>query len=290
VWILLALTCAVLVGTSDALSKRLLAHSEERIVAWGKLAWAIPWLAPGFLLAGWPRLNGLFWWLMIVMVPLELTAYLCSLRAIRTTPLSLCIPFMAFTPLITVLTGWLFLGERVSPAGFAGVLCITAGGYVLQVDEMAYGILGPLKAMWRTPGIRLMLITAGLYGITGTIWKRLVQLAGVGVFPFLYYCLDTLALTPLAYRGAGSTAGLSRAMGAQWKIYLAAGAILAAAIVVQAVGVQMVPVAYFISVKRVSLLVSVLYGGVLFRETAFLQRVSGTLLMMAGVALIALSA
>ena len=119
-WILLGLCCALLTSLGDTLSKKLLVGSDERVVAWGQLFFTLPWAAAVMLHHGWPRVSPGFWITVAVMLPLEVTATLCYLRAIRICPLSLCVPFLAITPLLTVLTGWLFLGERVSWAGFLG--------------------------------------------------------------------------------------------------------------------------------------------------------------------------
>lgn len=52
--------------------------------------------------------------------------------------------------------------------------------------------------------------------------------------------------------------------------------------------IAMTRVAYMISVKRVSLLMGVLYGHFLFREERIGGRVIGTILMLCGMALITL--
>ena len=53
-------------------------------------------------------------------------------------------------------------------------------------------------------------------------------------------------------------------------------------------GIQLAPAAYLIAAKRLSLLFSVLYGGLVFREGFRRQRLLGAGLMAAGVGLIAL--
>jgi uncharacterized membrane protein len=50
--------------------------------------------------------------------------------------------------------------------------------------------------------------------------------------------------------------------------------------------ISMILVSYMISVKRLSLLLSVLFGGLFFHEEHIKERLSGSLLMLVGVVLI----
>ncbi len=289
-WILIALVCAFLTGTSDALAKRLLAGFDERVVGWARLLFSLPWLLLFPLATGWPALGGDFWRLMGVLVPLEMTAYLCYLRAIRIAPLSQVSPFLAFTPLLAVLNGWLFLGEKVSGPGFAGVAAVTAGAYILQAAWIPHGLLEPIRSMFRVRGIRLTLAAAALYSLTVTLGKRAISLSSPTAFPFLYFSIDTLALTPIAFHYARESGGIRAAVKAQFPLYLLSGLVTAAAFFTHCLGIPRAPVAYFVAIKRLSLLVSVLYGGLLFREEAFRERLVGTFLMLSGAILITLTA
>lgn len=287
-WAVLGLLCAGLTGGGDALCKRLLVRSNERVVAWAILLFTVPWLLIGPLAAGFPRLSGSFWGTVAVMIPLELIAHLAYLRAIRISPLSLAVPFLAFTPLLSAGTAWLFLGEKVSSLGLAGVGSVTVGAYVLQAELVPRGVLEPFKAMSRDPGIRLMLLTATIYGLTSTLGKKAIQLSSPASFMFIYFSIDTLLLTEIARRSAGSARDLLGEVRPQLGLYLFTGLVTAAAFTTHCFGIQIAPVAYFISIKRLSLLVSVLYGGLLFREGGFGYRMAGAALMLAGAVLVGL--
>ena len=288
-WIWLGLACALLTSTGDVLCKKLLAGSDERVVGWGQLLFTLPWAAGVMLQHGWPRVSIAFWITVAVMLPLEVTATLCYLKAIRICPMSLCIPFLAITPLLTVLTGWLFLGERVSWVGFMGVASVTVGAYVLKAEHAVRGLLEPFREMFRVPGIRLVLITATCYGVTSTLGKKAILLSSPTAFPFLYYVVNTLALSEIARR-AVSPQGMFSAVRSQWWLFLLVGLVSAGSLFAFSFGIQHAPVAYFISVKRLSLLITVLFGGFLFGEEAFGRRAMGAALMLSGAVLITLGA
>lgn len=287
-WVALALACALLTGTTDALSKRLLGRSDERVVAFASLLFTVPWLLIGPLAEGLPHLGLSFWLLIVFMIPLELTATLCFLRAIRISPLSLCVPFLAFSPLLCAVTAWLFLGERITGVGLAGVAFVTVGAYVLQAELVPQGLLEPFRAMTRVPGIRLVLATAAIYGVTSTLGKKAIQLSSPTAFMSIYFTLNALCLMEIARRAAGSMARLREEVRPQLGGYSLLGLIVAASFYTHCFGIRIAPVAYFISIKRLSLLASVLYGGLLYKEKGMGFRLAGAGLMLAGAVLIGL--
>eukprot|EP00877_Chromochloris_zofingiensis_P002832 jgi/Chrzof1/1254/Cz01g46140.t1 len=54
-------------------------------------------------------------------------------RALHTAPLSLTVPYLAFTPAILVVVAYFFIGEVPTPMGLIGVSIVTLGGYLLAL-------------------------------------------------------------------------------------------------------------------------------------------------------------
>ncbi|KAG2448274.1 hypothetical protein HYH02_006858 [Chlamydomonas schloesseri] len=54
-------------------------------------------------------------------------------RAVCISPLSLTIPYLAFTPAILIATAYIFLGELPGASGVAGVCVVALGGYLLNL-------------------------------------------------------------------------------------------------------------------------------------------------------------
>ncbi|HLG29996.1 MAG TPA: hypothetical protein VI387_07280, partial [Candidatus Brocadiales bacterium] len=71
-------------------------------------------------------------------------------------------------------------------------------------------------------------------------------------------------------------------------IFLGIGFCMAMMMLSHYLAISLTDVAYMISVKRCSLLFSVIYGWVLFREIRISERLIGSALMIAGVAAITL--
>jgi len=287
-WLSLALLCALLVGTGDILSKIALQKSREGVVGLSRLLFALPILGGVAWVRGIPTLRGPFWWTLLGMIPFELSAYLLYLRAIRIAPLSLTVPFLALTPVFTIVSSWILLGEKVSFIGALGIFAVTAGAYLLHLDRTREGWLAPVLSLFRERGSRFMIFAAFLYSITSNLGKRAIQLSNPFAFAFLYQLIVAFALFILLWRGSSSTRVLGREILSQWKVYSLLGSVMAFAFLAHCLGIAQAPVPYFIAIKRTSLIVGVVFGGVLFQEKKMGQRVVATALMVLGVAFIAL--
>lgn len=285
-WFLLALGAAVGAAGADVMVKRLAGEFPEHALAVARWLYALPLLLLLLPFLRWPALSASSWLLLAVIGPLEVLALFLYTRAVARTPLSLCLPFLAFTPPILLLTGFLVLGERVPPTGMAGVALVGAGAYAMHIKDVRHGgLLAPVKALWRESGPRWMLLVAAIYGLNAAVGKKILLETGPVFFGVLYLALLTAGLLPaLAISGKPL-----RPVFGGWRKLAPIGLVVGLTALAQFGAYALAPVAYAIAVKRTSLLFGVLAGRLLFGEERFTERLLGGLLMAAGVAAIALS-
>ena len=277
-WVALSLACALSAASVDALSKHLLRTADERVVAWARWAYAAPFLLP--LLWRRPALDAAFLRALLQMLPLEALATLLYVRALRLSPLSLTLPLLSLTPVFSLLTALLLLGEVPGRSGLAGVAMVAAGGYLLQASERRHGPLAPLRAVLREPGSRLMMGVAFIYSLTSALGKVAALHSEPQFFGALYSLVMSLTLWPLA-RGRP----LPRERRGELVLL---GALHALMVLLHWRAICLTQVSYMIALKRTSLLFGTLYGGLLFGEEHLGERLAGGALMALGAALIAL--
>ncbi len=287
-WVGWALACAVWMGMVDVLSKRGLREFDPWIVGTARLGFALPALAIPIVRAGWPALSPAFWGTVAIMIPLEIAAFFLLLEALRVAPLAETVPFLSLSPLFTVLVSWCLLRERVTLLGFLGICTIAAGSYVLYGHELRHGYLGPLKAMTRSRGTKLMVLVALLYSLTSTLGKRAIELSSAMAFPGIYFALLAAVFVVIQLaRGERPAAFLQAVVRRPW-LLIGLGVADGITFLIHSVGVLLAPVAYFVGVKRLSSVVSVLVGGLVFQERHLPLGVAGTSCMVAGVILLTL--
>lgn len=284
-WLVLSLATALAVASQDAWVKRHFSEGGPFEMAAVQFLYSLPPLGLVLTTIRVPPIGPDFGWSFAASFPLNGVAFLLYMRAIRRSPLSLTVPYLAFTPVFMILTGYLFLGEVPGPAGAAGIATICAGGYTLNVDPHRFGLLEPIRAIFRESGSWTMLIVAFIYSFASVIGKRAILASSPMFFSLSFFVVfngGMLLLLILADKvrpirlirqpGRGAVAGLL--------FFLHA--------VCHGWAISLTQAAYMIAVKRLSIVFSVAYAKFLFREENLAFRFGGAVLMVAGTALIAL--
>ncbi len=286
-WLPITLICAFSIASADAATKSWLQGYSAwelalvRFTVTGALLAPVLWFFP----LGDPEPG--FWVWMAGLAPLEILAMLLYMKAIRDHPLSLTLPYLAFTPVFVVLTGWLVLGETLDSAGLIGIVLVMAGGWLLNVAHARLRDwrtwFDPLHAILNEPGSRLMLGVAAIYSMTSVMGKGAQQYTtpeAMGAFYYVAIGLVTAIIFSLRDPGI-----LRRTLRRPAAILAVAG-MNAVMVITHFVAISMVEVAYMISVKRTSLLFGIVFGAIWFREDGLVTRLPAGILMVFGVYLI----
>ncbi len=286
-WLSLSLLCAFSLATADAATKRWLQGYGTREITLVRFVWPAVLLAPLLVVEPLPALPPPFWYWMAMLLPVEILAMLLYMRAIRDYPLGLTLPYLAFTPVLVVLTGWALLGERVSARGLAGILLVVAGAWLLnlQTSDRSHWrtLVTPLGGIVRNPGSRMMLGVAALYSLTSVGGKGAMRYMPPEQFGAFYFAL--LGTTTLLLFGLHRPA-LVPALWRRPLPTLVVGACMAAMVFTHFLAIQKVEVAYMIATKRTSLLFGMIYGALWFHERDLPVRLLAGTLMVGGVFLI----
>jgi uncharacterized membrane protein len=286
-WIVWALLSAFMTASNDALTKKVLVTHNEYLIAWLRLLWALPFLCASFVFIPIPALDSIFFLAFIAALPLEVTATVLYVKALKASPLSLTVPFLSLTPIFLIVVPYLIIGETISFPGVAGVLMIAIGGYTLNIKEATKGFLAPLMAIGKERGSLYMIIVALIYSVTATLGKLAIQHSSPLFFGIVYYSALAGAMTPLALFKNCEKEGVMPCRDAV-RASILPGFCHATSIGAHMIAISLTQVAYMISVKRLSLLIGVVFGYLFFKEANIRERLFGTLLMIIGFALIVL--
>ncbi len=288
-WLSLSLVCAFSLASADAATKAWLgdyAARELTLVRFGVTGLLMtPLLSHIGPLGDLPRD---FWLWLLALVPLEMAAMILYMKAIRDHPLSLTLPYLAFTPVFVILTGYLLLGETIGPDGVAGILLVVAGAWLLNHEYASLQLWrswgAPLTAIIHEPGSRLMLGVAALYSFTSTMGKGAIRYMEPQQFGAFYFLV--LGVVAIVLFGLPQPRILTRIWRRPWAV-LAVSLLNAAMVYTHFLALQRVEVAYMIAVKRTSLLFGILFGALFFHERGLAVHLLAGGLMLAGVVLIA---
>ena len=286
-WLALSLLAAFSLASADALTKGRFGHLGAYEMGLIRLTYTLPWLVISMFFIPWTWPDRTFFVCLACALPLEALAFICYMRAIRTSPLSLCLPLLAFTPLFMIMTAWLLLGEALALAGIVGIVLIVAGSYCLNLSRIEGGLLEPFRAILSAQGPRLMLLAAFLYSLTSSLGKLAILHSNACTFAVVYFTAFTVLmflLMPLAPRVSAHRLTRQPLSG------LALGALMALMIFSHMLAISQVQAAYMIAIKRTSMIFGVLYGALIFREEQIRERFLGAVIMLLGACFIASAA
>jgi drug/metabolite transporter (DMT)-like permease len=285
-WIIYSLLTAFSLATSDALTKRALVSRDEYFVAWTRLLFALPVLVPILFFIEIPSLDRTFWIATLSALPLEIAALILYTKALKVSPLSLTMPFLALTPLFLIIMAYVIVGESVSIYGGIGIMLVALGSYTLNLHKMKYALLEPVKAIFREKGSVMIILVAFIFSITASLGKIAIEHSSPFFFGSFYFILITILFTPIAMVKNRGGLKISK------KDILplsSIGVTFALMIIFHMLAMSLVNVAYMISIKRTSLLFSILYGHLLFREEKIAEKALGAIIMLLGFVLIVIS-
>lgn len=298
-WIFFSILSAFGWASSDALVKKVMRKGEadEFFCAWIRSVFALIFLLPLFFkFYAFPIKSNLFWLIHPIWLPLEITALFLYMRAIKISPLSLTLPFLALTPAFLLLINPLILGEKTSGFGVMGVMFIVAGSYVLNLKHESTRIktriytnfLAPFKAIVREKGSILMIIVAFIYSFTSICGKVLVNSSEPLFFSLYFAVVITVLLTPFGLHRL-TQVRRHRLTQKEWKWLLWSGMFYGLMIVSHMLAIQSANVTYMIALKRLSGVFGCVYGLVLFKEKEFAKRIAGSIFMILGAFIISYS-
>ncbi len=288
-WFVLSLAAAYFFSTGDVLSKLLLRDNDEWTSGCAISLASLPFLIPLLIVRETFLPSRELILLVCILIPFEVFAYYLYLKAIRISPLSLSIPYLSFTPVFTILTAGILLGETIAFQGLVGILMVTVGAYVLNIELYVQHPLAPLKAAFQSRGARYMLLVSLIWSLTSTLGKKGVQLSDPVFFGVFYMtCVSSamLAIESLRLSRNAATVDL-RGRNTIW--LLLGGLATALATMAHYHAIKLAPVSYMMAVKRTSLIFSVLYGGLIFKEPHIRLRLLGASIMLSGVVVLYLA-
>jgi uncharacterized membrane protein len=284
-WFVLASATAFFSASRDLFSKFVLKEIDEYVMAWAVTFFSLPILLAALFLEGVPEIGSNYLVTLVLAGTILIVALILYMRAIRYSDLSITVPMVAFTPLFLLFTSPILVGEFPDLTGLIGVLLIVAGSYTLHIDRTSAGLLQPFKALVREKGPKLMLIVAFIWSFTANLDKIGIQNSS----PVFWVTSTTLFSSPvlfsLAFFRSRENLGAARR---NIKELLTIGAINGTMLICQMTALSLALVAYVISVKRMSVVIAVLFGYIFLKERNVRERLLGAAIMVVGVLLITL--
>ena len=279
---------SVLSGAFDAVafaSMKKLSKLNTRLILILRHSVALPFLLLGFMFYEIPKVSADFYIVTFVNLAVFLFAMYLLVKSLKTSDLSMSIPMLNLTPTFLLITSYIMIGEAPSLQGLIGIIVTIIGAYVLNLRYVRGSIFDPFKMIFRKKEIFYMVIVAFLFSITSNLFKMGVQLSNPAFFVFVSYLFSSVILSLLFFREFKQKELIFK--NAKWILVMGISTALMEMLIAVAVNFAIIP--YIITLKRTSVIFSVVLGFFLFKEKNFRHAIAGSSIMFSGAALIILS-
>ncbi|MCU0549342.1 MAG: DMT family transporter [Leptolyngbya sp. Prado105] len=280
IWLLFAILTAFFESLKDVSSKQSLRSLDVYIVAWTANIFAVMFLLPFLLIAGIPKIESPFWIALFIGGTLNVISFTLYIRALQIADLSLTVPLVTLTPLFLLITSPLIVHENPTVADAIGIFLIVIGSYVLNLQERKNGYFAPLKALLKNKGSRFMLMVAFIWSITSNFDKVGVVNSSPLLWSTALYAYLAVGMFPIALFNSRHK---FKQIVPNLKPLMLIGFFHAIAITFQMIAITYTLVTQVIAIKRMSALISVLFGHFLFHERGLRERLTGAAVMVFGV-------
>lgn len=228
--------------------------------------------------------------LIVVVSFLASLAFLLMMKSVRHMQISAASPIAAIGPALTLILGFLFLRETITPIQILGVALLILGSYTLQVKKEA-GLLEPFREFARSRYIHFMFGGLALYSICAildriTLARYQVPLQTYIPLVHILIAFYYFIMISIFYDGVrGIKHGLKET---RWIL-----PVLSLVIILHrlsgAAAMKIAPAAgLVVSIEKTSTFFTTLIGGELFHEQNLLRRCIAAVIMLAAVTLIIL--
>ncbi len=231
------------------------------------------------------NLSSEYWLYFLPTAIINVAANILYMHALREGEISLVVPMLSFTPVFLLVTSPLIVGEYPDITGIAGILLVVAGSYSLNLKRGNKGMLEPFRALLKNRGARYMLIISFLWSFSANFDKAAANVSSMWQHMSLMMIFIASSIAFIAFfQKKIQPAEIKTRF---WYLVLI-GAFSTATLFLHFKALMMALVAYVVTLKRLTGLMSVFLGVFFLKEKGVKERMTGALIMFAGVVLIVL--
>lgn len=280
---------AVLYSFRGVLEKLIVGRVDRYVLGLSIRLFALPFFFIPFIISPdlfvpLTELPGKFWLVLLavsfICTPLETYFYY---KSIKDEEISLALPILSLSPVMTIGFAALFLGEFPTLFGAVGVITILLGVYTLKIGHARHGLLEPLYHLSRNKSVQFMVIVALSLAVGAILDKVGVTSVNAYMYALLNYLFLTIAL--FMFAGAKARQHLGQ-MKTHFKAFSIIGAVVAGYTLLYLVALEGGSTAYVVAIRNASLLVSIILGVLWLKEKDLRTKLLAGGVIVAGLILI----
>ena len=289
-WFYLALLSAFFNALGNVARRTHGSLAQPAELSWWTLLLSLPLVTGLLLVSSGPHYTSLDFLLPAIAAGfLGCFSAVLQFKAYKLADASVVSPITNLLPVMLVVTSFFILGVLPTFAGMVGILFVVGGVYYSSVSGR-HDLLHPLQQILKNPGSRAMLATILIWSVLSVLEKMALGSASpesvlmVVTITMFIGISSYLLLQPQRHRVKHGEKVLKR-----WGWHIAAISVFVTlAVFFQLQALAMIDPSYVLSVKRLDVLMTVLFSGLFLHERHIMKRFKGSVIALIGVVIIVL--
>ncbi len=261
-------------------------HAAEHLSSVMIIAFILTWIFMPKISFNYPLK---VWGLMYLKAVVLTFSWLFAIKALRHLEISIVIPMLTLSPLVLMVIGILYLGEKPDISQYTGVLLLVGGAYWMQSDHDWKKALEPWK-MLKNKYMLYILIPIFGYSICAALDKVILKTVNPQSFMFIGYgflVIHYFIIQAYKYKGVKDIKHAFKVT-PHWLALTGAALFISDILYFTAAAIPGSMISLIIPLKRTSVLIAVIVGGKMFHDHNLWYRVIGSLIMILGAVLVIL--
>lgn len=276
--ILAAVISALFSTSKDVVSKKVSFNVHASVSAFASFVFALPYylalLGVLYLLGGENFEFGPNFLLFVLLRSItDTAAELCKMHALSCADLSLIVPIFALYPLFLLATSPFITGDPLPAQGIVGIVLIVAGSIIL--------VARPAGTFDRTQlkGIGFALVSSVCFALNSCFDRLAAQSGSAVLGGFAMTLFSAVFLIPFLMRVPQPAAALI----AHQRPFFVRGFFEVGFMTCKLYALKFLTAPYVVGIQKISLLLSILSGKLIFKEKDFARRILAGAFVLAGI-------
>lgn len=227
--------------------------------------------------------------ILFIKTILSAGAFICVMLSIKNLEISEALPLLALSPALVAIGGVIFVNDNLMGTEWLGILLMAVGAYVLELRKGIKNPLEPFKALFSFSKYSYVFYALLLFTATSLLDRLLLKGHKFPPYTFMafqqfFYALVFAVIVIYKKRNLGSIVkGINKST---FYLIIAISAFTVIYRYTQIEATKLAPVALVLSVKRLSILFAVIFGGKMFSEENLYRRIAAVVIILAGTAIL----
>lgn len=223
--------------------------------------------------------------ILFIKAILSAIAFLCVMLAIKNLEISEALPLLALSPGLVAILGALLIGDVLVLNEWIGLILMLIGTYILELRKDDQSFIDPFKSLLRFQKYKYVFFALILFSVTSLIDRVLLKDFKLPPYTFMAYqqLFFAIIFSSLILFRKKKFKEIFKPLNRNIVFLIIVISIFTVIYrYTQIEATKIAAVALVLSVKRLSVLMAIIIGGKLFKESNVLKRVVAAIIILTG--------